>query len=92
MRRGVKALGSLLLCATAQFSNCAWAEGVFSSKFVTVEVSRNLPPPTGHVFGEGCLRPDRSFQISAYEVSNAEYAAFLNSVATTPLLSLRMQT
>lgn len=82
MRRGVKALGSLLLCATAQFSNCAWAEGVFSSKFVTVEVSRNLPPPTGHVFGEGCLRPDRAFQISAYEVSNAEYAAFLNSVAS----------
>lgn len=53
---------------------------LFHSKFVSVKKLEDQAAPD--LFEPGCPPPANAYQISAYEVSNAEYADFLNAVAS----------
>ena len=68
-----------VLAASAICSTKVFAVPAFSSKFVTIAPQSS--GDVGQLFDSDCAKPREPFQISAYEVSNAEYANFLNAVA-----------
>jgi len=71
-----------LLCGFAKCQAAVVSFGSFSGDFVTVGDPGNIADTTGY----GAVAD--TFQIMKYEVTNSQYAAFLNSVATTDTYSL----
>jgi len=71
-----------LLCGFAKCQAAVVSFGSFSGDFVTVGDPGNIADTTGY----GAVVD--TFQIMKYEVTNSQYAAFLNSVAKTDTYSL----
>lgn len=83
MPRTIQHLIVLAICYS-----CTWCSAVSADLIIdwtTVGDPGNAPDPaTGNHFGA----VDYSFQISTHEVTNAQYAAFLNSVGSMDVIGL----